>query len=59
MVDWDNSPNIGSVYTNSFGGRIPEVSLNVISNDVTVTVVSGSIGDYIWYDMNEDGIQDT
>lgn len=42
-VDYDTSPNIGDVYTNSFGGRIPEISLNVISNDVTITVVSGSI----------------
>jgi len=57
-VDWDNSPNRGSTYTNSFGGRIPEISLNVISNDVSVTVVSGSIGDRVWYDVNNDGVQD-
>ena len=46
------------MYTNSFGGRIPEISLNVISNDVTVTPVSGSIGDYVWFDLNQDGVQD-
>jgi large repetitive protein len=46
------------VYTNSFGGRIPEISLNVISNDVSVTVVSGSIGNRVWYDVNNDGVQD-
>lgn len=46
------------MYTNSFGGRIPEISLNVISNDVSVTVVSGSIGDRVWYDVNNDGVQD-
>lgn len=58
VVDWENSPNLWNVYTNSFGGRIPEISLNVISNDVSVTVVSGSIGDRVWYDINNDGVQD-
>jgi len=58
-VDFDNSPDVWDKYTNSFGGRIPEISLNVISNDVTVTVVSGSIWNYVWYDLNGDGVQDS
>jgi len=45
----------GDIYTNSFGGRIAEISLNVISNDVSVTVVSGSIGDTVWFDWDGDG----
>lgn len=28
------------VYTNSFGGRVPEIDHNIISNDVTVQVLS-------------------
>ncbi len=48
----------GDIYTNTFGGRVPEISLVVISNDVSVTVVSGSIGDYVWIDANGDGVQD-
>ncbi len=55
VVDWANSPNIGDVYTNSFGGRIPEISLNVISNDVSVTPVSGSAGGLVWWDYDDDG----
>ncbi len=48
----------GDIYTNTFGGRVPEISLLVISNDVSVTMVSGSIGDYVWMDQNGDGVQD-
>lgn len=55
IVDWANSPDIGDIYTNSFGGRIPEISLNVISNDVSVTPVWGSVGDLVWFDYNNDG----
>ena len=48
----------GNIYTNSFGGRVPEISLVVISNDVSVTMIAGSIGDYVWSDENGDAIQD-
>ncbi|MFV0525282.1 MAG: SdrD B-like domain-containing protein [Acidimicrobiales bacterium] len=48
----------GDIYTNNFGGRIPEISLNVISNDVSATVVAGSIGDRVWLDTDGDGVQD-
>jgi uncharacterized repeat protein (TIGR01451 family) len=48
----------GDIYTNTFGGRVNELSLQVISNDVSVTMVSGSMGDYVWLDENGDGIQD-
>ncbi|MGB1255423.1 MAG: SdrD B-like domain-containing protein, partial [Thiolinea sp.] len=48
----------GDIYTNNFGGRVPELSLLVISNDVSVTVVSGSIGNYVWRDNNGDTVQD-
>ncbi|PIE82264.1 MAG: hypothetical protein CSA11_01185, partial [Chloroflexi bacterium] len=48
----------GDIYTNNFGGRVPEISLPVISNDVSVTMVAGSIGDFVWLDANGDGVQD-
>ncbi|MEB8433490.1 carboxypeptidase regulatory-like domain-containing protein [Cocleimonas sp. KMM 6892] len=48
----------GDIYTNTFGGRIPEISLNVISNDVSVTVVAGAIESILWVDGNGDGDQD-
>ncbi|MDB4512033.1 C25 family cysteine peptidase [Arenicella sp.] len=48
----------GDIYTNTFGGRVPSISLNVISNDVSVTVVNGSIGNYVWWDAGADGVQD-
>ncbi len=48
----------GDTYTNTFGGRVPTISLNVISNDVSVTVVSGSIGNYVWWDAGADGVQE-
>ncbi len=48
----------GDLYTNNFGGRIAEISLNVISNDVSATVVNGSIGDRVWLDDDGDGVQD-
>ena len=48
----------GDIYTSTFGGRIPEIGLDVISNDASVTVVSGSIGDFVWFDADNDGVQD-
>ena len=48
----------GDIYTNTFSGRIREISLNVISNDVSVTIVSGSIGDTVYFDANGNGVQD-
>lgn len=49
----------GDIYTNTFGGRVNELSLQVISNDVSVTMVSGSLGDYVWLDEDQDGVQDS
>jgi uncharacterized repeat protein (TIGR01451 family) len=43
------------VYCNSFSGRIPEVSLNIVSNDVCAKVVSGTISGSIWRDVNNNG----
>jgi len=60
VPDLDTESNVtavstGNIYTNTFGGRISEISLNVISNDVAVTVVAGTIGDTVWYDLDADG----
>jgi hypothetical protein len=38
------------VYCNSAFGRVPEISLEVISNDVCAKVVSGSISGTVWHD---------
>lgn len=48
----------GDIYTNNFGGRVPELSLQVISNDVSVTIVPSPIGDRVWLDTNGNGLQD-
>lgn len=42
----------GDVYCNSFSGRIPEVSLNIVSNDVCAKIVSGTISGTVWKDVN-------
>jgi fimbrial isopeptide formation D2 family protein len=54
-------------YTNNFSSRAPSVvagaptplELPIISNDVTIVVVDGSIGDRVWYDTNRNGTQDS
>jgi uncharacterized repeat protein (TIGR01451 family) len=54
-------------YTNNFSARAPSVvsgaptqlELPIISNDVTIVVVDGSIGDRVWYDTNRNGLQDS
>ncbi|MEB8432728.1 carboxypeptidase regulatory-like domain-containing protein [Cocleimonas sp. KMM 6892] len=65
--DIDSDGNVtaastGNVYTNNFSGRVPEISLLVISNDASVTVVSGSIGSVLWIDQDgsqtQEGIED-
>lgn len=49
----------GDIYTNNFGGRVPELSLQVISNDASVTIVPSTLGDRVWLDSNGNGIQDS
>ncbi|MFI0400367.1 MAG: SdrD B-like domain-containing protein [Thiolinea sp.] len=49
----------GDIYTNNFGGRVPELSLQVISNDASVTIVPSTLGDRVWLDANQNGLQDT
>lgn len=48
----------GDIYTNNFGGRVPELSLQVISNDASLTIVPSTLGDRVWLDANGNGIQD-
>ncbi len=48
----------GDLLCNNFGLNSEIVTLDIISNDVCVEVVSGSIGDYVWADSNGDGVQD-
>ncbi|MCS5504726.1 SdrD B-like domain-containing protein [Curtobacterium flaccumfaciens] len=48
----------GDAYTNRFGLRASNLALPVQSNPATVTVVAGSIGDFVWSDEDGDGLQD-
>ena len=46
------------MFCNNFGSNSEHITLDIISNDVCVEVVAGSIGDYIWHDNNADAVQD-
>ena len=48
----------GDLYCNNFGANTDIITLDIVSNDVCVEVVAGSIGDYVWHDENSDGVQD-
>ncbi|WP_166644203.1 SdrD B-like domain-containing protein [Leucobacter luti] len=47
------------LWTNHAGARAEQLTLPVRSQDVPVTAVSGSIGDFVWYDKNHNGLQDS
>ena len=49
----------GDNYTNSTGASATGITLPVLSNSKAVTIVGSSLGDYVWYDKNADGIQDS
>ena len=48
----------GDVYSNSAGSSATGVTLPVLSNSLAVPIVGSSLGDYVWYDRNANGIQD-
>ena len=48
----------GDIYSNSTGASATGVTLPVLSNSLAVPIVGSSLGDYVWYDKNADGIQD-
>ena len=48
----------GDLYCNNCGLNSDVVTLDTISNDVCIEVVTGSIGDYVYFDLNNDGVQD-
>jgi hypothetical protein len=48
----------GDNYSNSSGASATGVTLPVLSNSPAVPIVGSSLGDYVWYDKNKDGIQD-
>jgi hypothetical protein len=52
------SGNAGDVYVNSAFARVSGLELPVGPILAPETVVSSSIGDYVWLDSNSDGIQD-
>ena len=45
-------------YSNSAGASATGITLPVLSNSLAVPIVGSSLGDYVWYDQNKDGIQD-
>lgn len=49
----------GDIYTNNWSGRAEYINLPVISNDVSVEIIAGSISDFVWNDLNQDGVQDS
>ncbi|MBU3137183.1 carboxypeptidase regulatory-like domain-containing protein, partial [Clostridium gasigenes] len=53
------SNNTGDIYVNDFSGRVSNVDAMVHSNDVPISVVSSSVGDYVWNDKNFNKVQDT
>ncbi len=48
----------GNLFCNNFGLNSDIITLDIISNDVCVEIVDGSIGDYVWLDSDGDGTQD-
>ena len=46
------------LFCNNFGLNSDIVTLDIISNDVCVEIVSATIGDTIWSDEDRDGVQD-
>ena len=53
-----NSNLEGDIYTNTIGGASSDVTLPIVSNDVSAVVPSTGLGDFVWEDSNRDGIQD-
>jgi len=53
---------LGNLYTSDTGVGVSELSLAAVSNPATVRVRlnpnSGIIGDRVWHDLDEDGVQD-
>ena len=48
----------GDSYTNVIEGRADGLTFNVGPVPATEIVVSSSLGDYVWFDANENGLQD-
>ena len=56
MVPSNNAS--GDVYQNTTAGRVNGVSQPVGPRAREIAVISGSIGDVVWYDANRNGVQD-
>ena len=48
----------GDNYSNSTGASATGVTLPVLSNSLAVPIVGSSLGNYVWYDKNANGLQD-
>ena len=48
----------GDNYANSTGASATGITLPVLSNSLAIPIVGSSLGDYVWYDRNANGIQD-
>lgn len=51
-----NNNNSGDIYTNNFGAKAGGLVLPVFSNDVSVTVIAGSVSNQVFSDLNGDGV---
>jgi len=49
---------IDDFYNNSSGASGDEVTLPVLSNSATTVIVGSGVGDFVWFDANDNGIQD-
>ena len=47
------------VYTNRFTGRVQGITLPVVSNNEDAVVVDSSVGNRVWHDVDNDGVQDS
>ena len=52
----NNQPD--DFYNNSAGASATGVTLPVLSNAATTVIVKSSLGNYVWFDANANGIQD-
>lgn len=52
------SNRAGDVYTNCVTGRVKGLQYNVGPRCEPITVVASSVGDFVWRDLNNNGIQD-
>jgi LPXTG-site transpeptidase (sortase) family protein len=49
---------LDDIYTNSFGGRVKNTDLYIRALPVSIRIIASELGDRVWLDTNQDGVQD-